>query len=634
MQLVMLETNGNQAYVFSSPRLREVIGASSQLVLLPSWTDEALEEHLNVPKPANPARSPSDFGECWVSRASGKVIFTVAASDDARKVIGTVTRRALAEAPGVDVSGVFVDMGSKRCVDENLLRAVHTEASKYAIRRPPAQSRFSQMPFLARAKDSALPASPPLGVRDEAKMDIEQPLSLPSRVKRHQAYRARLSLTATACERDSDLNDLNREDLLAQHLLELETKMRQAFNPTASPAPGPEDQKDQDPNMVFDRLEAMLQDGESQTISKVGVVHIDGNGIGAIMRNLERAKDLVPESVLKEMTGSSNDGDALRRFVLAVSLHLNDAITKAFAEAWLDTAKWAKAQASADDIHFAAVPVVPVLLGGDDVTAIVSGTYALPFASAFLRHFEQATAGDQLLCHLHNVSESAPGGTGPAASTGPMTAAAGVAVVRRNFPFHIAYDIAEHLVKRAKAVGKKATPPCSTLDYHVLFDTTVLAPKEILDGYSKFTSRPYRFVKDVNASGPETGTDESVSPQPVYPTWAQMCERAANFKGLGTSHERFPRTRATRIRKLLSDSKPDEADKPDSKPDEADKHWSDARQEVGWDIEEELGGSKNLFDLLELSDLLPDSYLMAKTGRGEQSGQPEEATTDNPEGAA
>mgnify|MGYP007007307536 FL=1 len=168
MQLVMLETNGNQRYIFAAPRLRDSIGASAQLVRLKEWTDDALRAtgaakrwEENHPQPRggpDTAELPCHrFSTQWVSRASGKVIFMVDEKEDAKAVIGRVTRTALAQAPGMDVSGVHLDMGDKTHVDEDLLKRIHARAARYGLRRPPAEARFSQMPFLARAKDSVLP---------------------------------------------------------------------------------------------------------------------------------------------------------------------------------------------------------------------------------------------------------------------------------------------------------------------------------------------------------------------------------------------------------------------------------------------------------------------------------------------
>ena len=39
--LVMMQTNSNQPFIFSSPRLREQIGASFEITLLSHWVKEA-----------------------------------------------------------------------------------------------------------------------------------------------------------------------------------------------------------------------------------------------------------------------------------------------------------------------------------------------------------------------------------------------------------------------------------------------------------------------------------------------------------------------------------------------------------------------------------------------------------------
>ena len=296
-----------------------------------------------------------------------------------------------------------------------------------------------------------------------------------------------------------------------------------------------------------------------------------------------------------------------------------------------------------------------MILGGDDVTVITSGDYALPFAAAYLRYYEEATGNDPILRYL-----TPPEGQ----DTGPMTAAAGVAIVKRNFPFHIAYELAEKLVDRAKKVGKTAQPPCSTLDYHVLFDTTVLDPDEAIRGYERFTTRPFRLLNDETPSAESTCNDcsgtagsgdgegsasaDSSTNGLLHESWEATCRRVARFKGvpLGSTDESrnetdlepFPRTRAARIRGLLSadvreraahrdddvtDAPTAEAadrgtpgsETPEEKEDRetpslgrAGDEWKAAREDVGDWIDTELGGLGAVFDLLELSDLLPPSF--------------------------
>ena len=81
MHLVMLETNGNQRFVFTSPRQRENIGASYLLTMLAPWTLAAAQD-LGID--ATP-----------VSVSSGKIILTVPDEPSARRLIGAVTRQVL-----------------------------------------------------------------------------------------------------------------------------------------------------------------------------------------------------------------------------------------------------------------------------------------------------------------------------------------------------------------------------------------------------------------------------------------------------------------------------------------------------------------------------------------------------------
>ena len=520
--LVMLQTNSNQPFIFSSPRLREQIGASFEITLLSKWVKDIAEELLDT------KTLPRSF---WVSDSSGKVIvrFTEADGDPkdlAKRLIREVTLRALTDAPGLDVTGVFIEATFDK-VDARDLNKLDRVFLEYSLNRRPAAARFPQFPFLERGSESALPASASLGALEFSQeslqpdnFDESSPLSLPSRVKRLFA----------STSRKRQVDDV--QERLAKQGKEL--KQEPPLDPT--------------------KLAAAFQDGEEfedakNMLSSVGVVHIDGNGVGAIMRDLGSAHSKAQEAgvcVSADEVHTDPD-DALQAFIMVVNKRLDKTVKDAIALSWYDVQ-----ELTPDSV----VPIVPVLVGGDDVTVYTDGRFAIPFAEAYIRHYEELTEKDELLKQLAVVAG--------AKKAGPLTASAGVAIVGRNFPFHIAYDLAEGLVSRGKKLGKmKDTVPCSTIDFHVLRDATVLDPDDTLDEYTGRSQRPFLmgcYAPDRIGDATTTSAEEAptAKPQPLS-SWARILQAVAAFDGkkpddpTQTTGDPFPRARANRIVKLLAD---------------------------------------------------------------------------------
>ena len=519
--LVMLQTNSNQPFIFSSPRLREQIGASFEITLLSKWVKDKAEELLDT------NTLPISF---WVSDSSGKVIvrFTEADGDPkdlAKRLIREVTLRALTDAPGLDVTGVFVKASSST-VDADDLQELDRVFLEYSLNRRPAAARFPQFPYLERGSESALPASASLDDLEFSQeslqpnhFDESSPLSLPSRVKRAFA----------SMSRKQQVDDV--KERLAKRGKELK----------------------QEPSLDPTKLAAAFQDGEEfedakNMLSSVGVVHIDGNGVGAIMRDLGSAHSEAQEAGVCVSADEvhTEPNDALQAFIMVVNNRLDKAVKDAIALSWYDVQ-----ELTPDTV----VPIVPVLVGGDDVTVYTDGRFAIPFAEAYIRHYEELTEKDELLKQLAVVAG--------AKKPGPLTASAGVAIVGRNFPFHIAYDLAEELVSRGKKLGKKKdTVPCSTIDFHVLRDATVLDPDDTLDEYKGRSQRPFligRYAPDRIGDATTTSSAETptATPQPLS-SWARILQAVAAFDGkkpddpTQTTGDPFPRARANRIVKLLA----------------------------------------------------------------------------------
>ena len=444
---------------------------------------------------------------------------------------------------------------------------------EYSLNRRPATARFPQFPFLERGSESALPASPKLSDDDCREMrcyaretlnvplltgedtnfspptqtvqDAKESLSLPSRVKR--------ALATTSRERQ--VKDVqNRLKKLGKSL-------------------------EQEPQLDPTKLAAAFQDGEESEdakdmLSSVGVVHIDGNGVGAIMRDLKRAHDAVKKIANKRPDMTIISGiDDLQSFIMSVNKRLDDVVKDAIALSWYDVQELTPKDAQ-EPTPKTVVPIVPVLVGGDDVTVYTDGRYAIPFAEAYIRHYEELTKDDDLLSVLAIVA----GGKKTDAperdhfeiddyiiqNPGPLTASAGVAIVGRNFPFHIAYDLAEGLVSRGKKLGKKKeTVPCSTIDFHVLRDATILDPDDTLAEYKGRTQRPFligHYALDRIEDATTTSSEKAptAKPQPLS-SWARILQAVAAFDGkkpddpTQTTGDPFPRARANRIVKLLAE---------------------------------------------------------------------------------
>lgn len=588
--LVMLQTNSNQPFIFSSPRLREQIGASFEITLLSKWVKDIAEELLDT------NTLPISF---WVSDSSGKVIvrFTEADGDPkdlAKRLIREVTLRALTDAPGLDVTGVFVKASSST-VDADDLQKLDRVFLEYSLNRRPAAARFPQFPFLERGSESALPASASLGALEFSQeslqpnnFDESSPLSLPSRVKRAFA----------SMSRKQQVDDV--KERLAKRGKELK----------------------QEPSLDPTKLAAAFQDGEEfedakDMLSSVGVVHIDGNGVGAIMRDLGSAHSEAQEAgvCISADEVHTEPNDALQAFIMVVNKRLDKTVKDAIALSWYDVQ-----ELTPDPV----VPIVPVLVGGDDVTVYTDGRFAIPFAEAYIRHYEELTEKDELLKQLAVVAG--------AKEAGPLTASAGVAIVGRNFPFHIAYDLAEGLVSRGKKLGKrKGEVPCSTIDFHVLRDATVLDPDDTLDEYKGRSQRPFLIgCYAPDRIGDETTTSSEKAPtttsQPLS-SWARILQAVAAFDGkkpddpTQTTGDPFPRARANRIVKLLAEG---DAEK-------AVTEWDDALQNApsagllakqlkllpphsssSDEAGESLEQIKWLLDLIDLSGNLPDGYLASR----------------------
>ena len=141
------------------------------------------------------------------------------------------------------------------------------------------------------------------------------------------------------------------------------------------------------------------------TKGKLAVIHIDGNGLGKIIKAL---------------------GEKLSTFSIALDRATHRAVENS----------------KSDSMH-----IREVIIGGDDVTVISNANDALEFTKNFLQNFEDETSKIE---ELQGISDK-------------LTACAGIAYCNEKYPFHYAVDLAETLCGVAKNHSERKS---SSLMFH------------------------------------------------------------------------------------------------------------------------------------------------------------------------
>ena len=446
MHLVMLESSGNQHYIFGSNRLAEAIGASQ--LTLEAGVDVAMRATDAVFATAFESASLRELtqklhAQSWgcadsptvINAMSGKALIAVPDRESGRRLVQKATQIAITEMPGLQFSG-FVSERSFAWGDTDYTLhtcslEVHRGIAELRADAHQPIERYRQWPLADICATSGLPAR-------EAHND--------------KGERVRASALALAKHRAIERWSERVKSLGADKARIVER---------------------------FADLEARFDKAR-----KWAVIHADGNGLGGIFQSFAEKVEAV-KATPSGGAGSFSPNAHYARTLCEFSIAIDAATQAAFSAAlcvFLDAeeGKEPEAEVAGEEQKPEFVPVVPIILGGDDLTAITDANQALAFTAEFLRQYEQQTRASQTIRAL----------TGQQG----LTACAGVAIIGRHYPFHHAYELAEALIGSAKSIKRHGGG--SALDFHVLFDslTPDLEDSRRCDSDDSTDTRQYRLT--------------------------------------------------------------------------------------------------------------------------------------------
>lgn len=179
---------------------------------------------------------------------------------------------------------------------------------------------------------------------------------------------------------------------------------------------------------------------QKEAIKDMALIHIDGNGLGLLLRALQTA--------LK----NENDEDYCRAF-----RSFSQALTTATQLAAQKATRWlyemAAYQLKGSDKSY--LPMRPLVLGGDDVTLLCRADLALEYSSIFCKAFKSES--EQALKSIYKKFQLANEDVKPF-----LTASGGILYHKASHPFthshHLVEDLCAKAKKLTKSVDKKTGP--------------------------------------------------------------------------------------------------------------------------------------------------------------------------------
>lgn len=409
--VTVLDTTGIQSYVFNSNRLRENIGASYLVAQATGdWVRDKLEQ-LGVPK--NRQHEPmisSGLVAQVVYQGGGNAVLLFQSMDHAKEFTQNLTYHILKYAPGLKLVVAHAEFDW------------HSDCLYQKIEK-------LQTEDIDRQKRCGFSSSPLLGLGVTATCQSTQ---LPA-VNTSQAY-----INAD----EEDIYFISRE---TEQKLEVVSSKAQATQNVANQTLR-EKFKDVLGNTNYQFPYRMDHLGRSRGESSYyAVVHADGNNMGERFKEYGKASRDNPDYVnrINQLSSAVNQAGLVAvKKVVKILINSIDQESKVMGKFPIFIQN--------DQLY---LPFRPLIYGGDDITFVCDGRLGLELANIYLEELQKEF-------DKQSVTDGKP-----------LTACAGVCIVKSHYPFARAYELSEALCANAKKFAREQKQlwgkDYSAIDWHI-----------------------------------------------------------------------------------------------------------------------------------------------------------------------